>query len=166
MVDLNINGVVSADLSGLKGDKGDPGIVNIVQLESSTELVANLDIFSQTKVPVYALQLPDLKANAILSVSAQFECTKTGNYNVMLGRYLNLKNSVLGINLTKPCTDNITVNGHHRVVNIARQCVIASDMAAPTLALIAYAGASSAVSGSKLVVEKGYGHLDVLIINN
>jgi len=39
-------------------------------------------------------------------------------------------------------------------------------MAAPTLALIAYAGASSAVSGSKLVVEKGYGHLDVLIINN
>lgn len=138
--------------------------MSIVQYESIKELVAQLDIYKQTKVAVYSLQLPSLSIGNILSVTAQFEATNPYSYNVMLGRYLYLCDATHNVNIVMPATTNITPNMHHLTVNIARNYKLTSNFVNPTLSLMAYSAASLASAGAQLKVEQGYGHLDALIL--
>lgn len=136
----------------------------IIYDQCVTEQVNYLDIANPTKHIIYSIPIK-VKKDDILQVTSQFEVTNSYNYNVMISSaiiILPTDQSRFPANITCPVAFNVTPNMHHGIVIKARQWKSLCDFEG-SLQLTAYAASDNAKSGDHLIVEKGYGHLDVVI---
>lgn len=141
--------------------------LTVQHLETTAELVTAIPISIGSQPAnsreVYGINLPDLKVGDILQITSQVELTTPYTYNCMVGRYLKL--GAIS-NVTKWCAENLIPAVHHGVYTTNRQYKITANMVAPRLSLMMYAAAANALANQNLVVEQGYGHLDVVILKS
>jgi len=134
--------------------------------QNLTEMVTGLDIFNQTKASIFSVLVPKITAGNILQITSEFEATNPFSYNTMIACWIILTNSptaTLGT-LIDPANDfNISPAMHHGVTVKARNWQAPSTFTNLYVNTVAWAGSSNANPGDTLIIEQGYGHLDVLI---
>jgi hypothetical protein len=140
----------------------------MIYLQDTTENVTQLDIYTQAKAVIYSVYVPQINADDVVQITSTFEATNPYTYNAMIGSWIILADSAtntLGTLIDPANSFNITPNAHHGVVVKARQWKAPSSYTGKYINVVAWSGSVNALSGHKLTIEQGYGHLDVVIYN-
>ena len=141
-------------------------IMDVAHYENLEERISYLDMTNSKKV-IYSILVPELAVDDILILTSAFEVTNNNNINVMIGSDVRLSdssNSVDGIILDRAYAFNVTPGMHHGVMMHARQYKVKKNCFNKYINLVVWSASDEAIPGMKLVIEKGYGHLDITII--
>jgi len=142
-------------------------IMDVTHYENLDERIAYLDITNAKKV-IYSIPVSKLTVDDILVITSAFEVTNNNNIDVMIGSDVRLSdssNSVDGIILDRAYTFNVTPGMHHSVMTHGRQYKVKENYFNKYINLVIWSASDAALPGMKLAIEKGYGHLDITIIN-
>lgn len=132
--------------------------------ETTQELIPSIIVNPQCiPMVVYSLQLPNLVKDDVLQISTQCQVTNDMGYNLMVCKYLRLSSGKDTINITAPCGTNILPLIHHLPMHVSRNFKITKGMTTPKLELICYSAAFDGQLSGRVVVDKGYGHLDCIL---
>lgn len=137
-------------------------------IETVTERIIELPITPVSKEfrCIYSVYIPVAHKKDILSLTTSMEFTNDEPYNVQIITGIIIADSpssTKGKLIAALNGYNLTPAMHHGIVNRARQYRLDQDMSNKYINVIASA-ASDAVKGHpNIIVEKGYGHLDVVI---
>lgn len=137
--------------------------------ETKKELIQYiaLDTWSPyTKRVLYSLPIEEIKKDDILSVTTEFEVTNNAGMNLMIASSVNLCDSPTQIEcpqISEANGFNISPQMHHGVVTHSRQLKIDNGAPYKYVNVVIWAASDAAKPSSVLNIEKGYGHLDVLV---
>lgn len=115
---------------------------------------------------LYSVKVPEIKQGDVLQVTSEFEITNDFTYNVMIGAKIILADSSKNTNgalIDQANGFNVTPNMHHGVVSKSRTWKAESTYNDKYVNVVIWSLSVNAFSNDKLKIEKGYGHLDVLI---
>ena len=134
--------------------------------QDMNEHVANLDIYNKTPQVIYSVQISQLKKNDVVQVTAELEATNNHGYNAMIGCEIILSNNESdtdGELIDQANAFNISQNMHHGVVSKTRNWISKSDYYNKHINVVCWSTCVNSFLGDMLKIEKGYGHLDVVI---
>lgn len=113
---------------------------------------------------VYSVPI-SAKAGDIISVTFESEITNPQTYLIQTGRYIVLGNSATDTAQSKSILpaagENVTPQMHHHIVDGSCSHTFTEDFSG-FVNVVQYAISSAAGSGAGVMVEQGYGRLDVL----
>ncbi len=137
--------------------------------EALTEINNKIPIYIIGKKVIYSVYVQEIKENSFITLTSEFEATNKYEYNAMIGSNVVLADCaecVEGINIDAPNAFNISPSMHHGVVIKSRQFQSKNNYYNKFINVVAWSSADKAKYGDYLIVEKNYGHLDLLIYEN
>lgn len=119
---------------------------------------------------IYSVEVPNIRGGDVLDVDAGFEVTSELAINVMLGSYLllctnagDVQGAAGSVELTDPRTENFHRDREHHLDRVVTGRYLATtDLGTKRVNLVGYSGSQAAVGGETIVVEPGYGRVNVL----
>lgn len=135
-------------------------------VQDLSEHVAQLDIYNKTPAVIYSVPVAHIEKNDVVQLTTELEATNNHQYNVMIGCNViiaDTSSSIKGTLIDQSNAFNITPNMHHGVVSKARNWEASSTYDNKYVNVVCWSMSENSVNGDKLIIEKGYGHLDVLI---
>lgn len=148
---------------------------SIEQYETRNEQIQELIITQSMKyIPkiLYSLEVYDLHQGDILSVTSAYEVTNENFFTTMIASNISLSSQgqyTSGTILDESRGYNVTKIMHHGIVTHARQIMLTQDYPGLNyINTVLWAASWDANKNltDRLHVEKGYGHLDVIVYKN
>lgn len=115
---------------------------------------------------IYSVKVSEIKKGDVLHVTTEFEATNQNAFNVMIGTKIILtgnENDTSGTLIDQANGFNITPNMHHGVISKSRNWKAKSTYENKYVNVVLWALSDNALPQNQLIIEKGYGHLDVII---
>ncbi len=137
--------------------------------ETFTELNYKVPIYKIEKKVIYSVYIKEIKEGSTITLTSAFEATNNHVYNAMIASSVILADCsecIDGINIDIPNAFNISPSMHHGVIIKARQFKGNAEFNDKFINVIAWSSAEKAKYGDYLIIEKNYGHLDLMIYEN
>jgi len=147
-------------------------VIDFIHVETKTELVSAIYMTNTNQyVPqvLYSVKVQDLNKGDIVSLTSAYELTTSYNFDVMISSNVSISPfnpTVYGDILDESRGYNINYSTHHGVTNHLRQVKLNKDYPGINYINTVVWSASTAAKPNmqdSLYVEKGHGHLDVII---
>lgn len=147
-------------------------MIDFIHIETKKEIASYVYMTNSNKyVPqiLYSIPVEDLHAGDILSITSAFELTTEHHFDVMISSNVSISvntSTIYGDILDESRGYNINYSMRHGVTSHSRQIKLTKDYPGINyINTVVWSASTAAQPNMKdaLYVEKGHGHLDVII---
>jgi hypothetical protein len=135
-------------------------------IQDITENINDLNISTINKEVIFSVPIEKIDIDDVIQITSEFEVTNQYKYNVMIGSWIVLGNTPLaiaGILLCPSTAFNVTPDMHHGIVSKSRNYKFNSSYSGKYVNMVSWAASDNSSPKDILLIEKGHGHLDVVI---